>query len=192
MIENYHTHTTRCRHASGTEEEYVCHAIDGGLKVLGFSDHTPFIFPDGYYTGMRMFPDQLEDYVASVLALKEKYKKDSQIYCGVEEDAFQERSRGYGNGVRDPNDQSADLTDADYGPVFGRGTTANANANASLQGQISLADRVVISIERAVTQILQKRGEVLPMQKDPQGKAASPRANGRENTEHFERNKPLT
>lgn len=91
MKENYHTHTARCRHASGTEEEYVRHAIDGGLKVLGFSDHTPFIFPDGYYTGMRMFPDQLEDYVASVLALKEKYAGQIDIHLGLEVEYYPDR-----------------------------------------------------------------------------------------------------
>ena len=46
MIVNYHTHTTRCNHASGTEKEYVEAAIETGLKVLGFSDHTPYPFPD--------------------------------------------------------------------------------------------------------------------------------------------------
>ena len=38
MIANYHTHTWRCRHADGTEREYVERAIEGGLKILGFSD----------------------------------------------------------------------------------------------------------------------------------------------------------
>lgn len=37
MIANYHTHTWRCRHADGTEREYVERAIEGGLKILGFS-----------------------------------------------------------------------------------------------------------------------------------------------------------
>lgn len=36
MIANYHTHTWRCRHADGTEREYVERAIEGGLKILGF------------------------------------------------------------------------------------------------------------------------------------------------------------
>ena len=48
MIANYHTHTWRCRHADGTEREYVERAIEGGLKILGFSDHSPYPFPDGY------------------------------------------------------------------------------------------------------------------------------------------------
>lgn len=91
MIENYHTHTTRCRHASGTEEEYVRQAIDGGLKVLGFSDHTPFLFPDGYYSHMRMYPDQLEGYVASILALKEKYAGKIDIRLGLEVEYYPAR-----------------------------------------------------------------------------------------------------
>lgn len=41
MLANYHTHTFRCRHALGEDREYIEHAIDGGLKVLGFSDHCP-------------------------------------------------------------------------------------------------------------------------------------------------------
>lgn len=35
---NYHTHTTRCYHASGKDEEYVKAAIKAGIKELGFSD----------------------------------------------------------------------------------------------------------------------------------------------------------
>ena len=31
MIANYHTHTPRCNHAVGTEEEYVQAAIQRGL-----------------------------------------------------------------------------------------------------------------------------------------------------------------
>ena len=48
MIANYHTHTWRCRHADGTEREYVETAIEAGLKILGFSDHTPQVYPGGY------------------------------------------------------------------------------------------------------------------------------------------------
>ncbi len=44
MLANYHTHTERCYHASGEDKEYVEAAIKAGLKVLGFSDHCPWIF----------------------------------------------------------------------------------------------------------------------------------------------------
>ncbi|MBR3865216.1 MAG: histidinol-phosphatase [Clostridia bacterium] len=84
MIANYHTHTFRCNHASGTEEEYVRNAIDRGIKVLGFSDHTPYVFEGDHYSYFRMRPELLEDYASSVLALREKYKYEIEIHLGVE------------------------------------------------------------------------------------------------------------
>ena len=39
---NWHTHTSRCGHAVGTDEEYVQAAIQGGLTTLGFSDHAAY------------------------------------------------------------------------------------------------------------------------------------------------------
>lgn len=84
MLENYHNHTARCRHAVGTEEEYVHSAIAGGLKILGFSDHTPHIFPGDYYSYMRMYPEELGDYVQTVLALRQKYADQIQIRLGLE------------------------------------------------------------------------------------------------------------
>ena len=48
MFANYHTHTSRCHHAIGEDREYVEHAIAHGMKELGFSDHCPWVFDDGY------------------------------------------------------------------------------------------------------------------------------------------------
>ena len=84
MLENYHTHTPRCGHAAGDEEEYVLAAIAGGLKVLGFSDHTPFIFPNHYHSGIRMAPEELEDYVQTVQQLKKQYAGDLIIRKSLE------------------------------------------------------------------------------------------------------------
>lgn len=84
MIANYHTHTPRCRHAKGSEREYVESAIKAGLQVLGFSDHSPQIFPGGYYSTFRMYPEQLEDYVQTVLALRKEYAGQIQIPLGLE------------------------------------------------------------------------------------------------------------
>ncbi len=91
MKENFHTHTARCRHAIGTEEEYVQQAIAGGLEVLGFSDHTPFRFPGNYYSHMRMYPEELQDYVSTVLALKEKYAGQIDIRLGLEVEYYPDR-----------------------------------------------------------------------------------------------------
>ena len=84
MTVNLHTHTPRCRHASGTEEEYIQAALDSGLQTLGFSDHTPYWFPGDYYSHMRMYPHQLEDYIQTILNLKEKYKDKLDIRLGLE------------------------------------------------------------------------------------------------------------
>ena len=84
MIANYHSHTTRCRHAQGSEREYVENAIARGLKTFGFSDHTPQWFPGSYYSTMRMFPEQLEDYCQTVRALREEYAGKLEIPLGVE------------------------------------------------------------------------------------------------------------
>ena len=76
---NMHTHTSRCKHATGEDKEYVEHAIQAGFEVLGFSDHTPYLFEDGYVSPIRMDMSQLDDYVDSVQRLREEYKKDITI-----------------------------------------------------------------------------------------------------------------
>ena len=42
MKYNYHTHTKRCGHATGEDEDYVIAALNKGYKILGFSDHAMF------------------------------------------------------------------------------------------------------------------------------------------------------
>lgn len=88
MIANYHSHTTRCNHAKGTEEEFVRCALDRGLKLFGFSDHTPQFFPGNYYSYMRMFPEQLGGYCAAVRQLQKKYEGQLQIPLGLEAEYY--------------------------------------------------------------------------------------------------------
>ncbi|MFR7473117.1 MAG: PHP domain-containing protein, partial [Ruminococcus sp.] len=84
MLANYHTHTARCQHAVGEDREYVECAIAGGIQVLGFSDHCPWVNPNGYVSGIRMTPEQLDGYVTSLTDLKREYADDIQIYIGLE------------------------------------------------------------------------------------------------------------
>lgn len=88
MIANYHTHTWRCGHADGTEREYVECAIQGGLKILGFSDHTIYPFPSTHFSGFRIQSKDWESYVDTVLALKKEYQKDIEIHLGVEAEYY--------------------------------------------------------------------------------------------------------
>lgn len=84
MIANYHTHTFRCHHATGTEREYIETAIAGGLKTLGFSDHVPFRYPDGHESGHRVFCDDISDYRETLTALREEYRGRIDIRIGFE------------------------------------------------------------------------------------------------------------
>ena len=84
MIANYHSHTTRCNHATGTPREYVENAIKRGLKIFGFSDHTPQYFPGNYYTHMRMRTYELPEYCMDVRQLQREYRDRIQIHTGLE------------------------------------------------------------------------------------------------------------
>lgn len=84
MYANYHTHTKRCNHATGEMCEYVEEAIKSGKKILGFSDHSPYIFDGGYYSTFRMTPQETEQYVKDIDKLREEYKNDIKIYTGFE------------------------------------------------------------------------------------------------------------
>jgi histidinol-phosphatase (PHP family) len=79
MIANYHTHTHRCNHAIGREEEYVKEALKAGLEILGWADHTPYLFPNGYYSHFRMRPVQLPGYIKTIQQLREKYPIEMPI-----------------------------------------------------------------------------------------------------------------
>jgi histidinol-phosphatase (PHP family) len=85
---NYHTHTKRCRHASGDEREYIERAIERGLDTLGFSDHSPYFFDGDYYSSFRMRPEVAEEYVATLTALREEYKDDIRILIGYEAEYY--------------------------------------------------------------------------------------------------------
>ncbi len=84
MDYNYHTHTFRCSHATGTTEEYIKNAIANGIKHLGFSEHTPFKFPDGYESWYRLQTSDVSDYFSELYALREKYKDEIEIKIGFE------------------------------------------------------------------------------------------------------------
>lgn len=88
MKANYHSHTPRCKHATGTVEEYVNAAIEGGFDVLGISDHTPNHYSTGYVATMRMGEEELGDYVESVRTAGEKYKDRIRVLCGLECEYF--------------------------------------------------------------------------------------------------------
>lgn len=84
MRVNYHTHTTRCNHAKGTEVEYIENALAAGIEVLGFSDHSPYLFDGDYYSWFRMKPQELTEYVDTIKNLQKVYEGRIELPIGVE------------------------------------------------------------------------------------------------------------
>lgn len=79
---NYHSHTSRCGHACGSDEEFVLAAMKAGFNVLGFSDHV--MLPKANQPGMRGDVSLLSDYFYSVRSLQRKYKGNIDIFLGFE------------------------------------------------------------------------------------------------------------
>ncbi len=89
MLANYHTHTYRCNHANGKDEEYVQKAIAENVKILGFSDHSPnALRKDGYRSYYKMQPEEIEEYYSSIRALSRKYSNEIEIHAGFETEYF--------------------------------------------------------------------------------------------------------
>src|SRR5690349_19225907 len=89
MLTDYHSHTTRCLHAVGTMEEYVERALDLGMEEFGFSDHSPWMVE---HPGRKaaMEPEELPEYVADVLRMREQYERGGErpfrVRLGLEMD----------------------------------------------------------------------------------------------------------
>jgi len=90
MKSNYHTHTTRCHHAAGSDKDYVLSAIKGGFTDLGFSDHSPWPFKTGHVSGIRMLVKELPGYVKSIKQLAGKYQDQIHIRVGLECEYYDE------------------------------------------------------------------------------------------------------
>ena len=98
---NYHTHTPRCKHASGTEEEYCQRAIEKGYAVLGFTDHCAWPYENGFVSTFHMGVDQIESYVSSVNAVKAAHQGELEVHLGWECEHYP----AYMNWLREIRDQ---------------------------------------------------------------------------------------
>lgn len=83
IVSTYHAHS-HFSDGHNTLEEMVLSAINVGMKEIGFSDHAPMTF----YCEWSMEPKQVKDYISEIQRLKEKYKDQITIYCGIEQDYF--------------------------------------------------------------------------------------------------------
>jgi len=63
-LDNFHTHTYRCKHASGDVADYCLEARRRGMQTLGFSDHSAL--PDDRWIQARMDYADLSEYTAAI------------------------------------------------------------------------------------------------------------------------------
>lgn len=84
---DYHNHTERCGHASGSMTEYVERAIEVGLAEIGFTDHLHLYFlpPAERDPSLAMREEQLPEYVESVLELRSRFS-GIKVRLGIEAD----------------------------------------------------------------------------------------------------------
>lgn len=82
----YHSHTHRCGHSIGTDEQFVLDAIEQGVKILCFTDHTPI--PNCHQPKVRMEMEDVDDYISSINYLKNKYKDKIEIHLALEAENF--------------------------------------------------------------------------------------------------------
>ncbi len=81
--QNLHTHSTFCD-GKDTPEEVVKTAISLGFDSIGFSGHSYM-----HYSKMHSnMPDRTEEYVKEVNRLKEVYKNQLKVFCGIEYDMY--------------------------------------------------------------------------------------------------------
>ena len=80
---NLHTHT-RFADGKNTAEEVVLSAIESGMEVLGFSEHSFHSHPTVF--GMKS-PEAQQEYRKEIYRLKDIYDDRIKILCGIEQDS---------------------------------------------------------------------------------------------------------
>ena len=81
---NFHTHTCRCHHASGSVRDYLQAAWNAGVKYIGISDHSPEPLNS---TTSRMAFEELDEYITEVRSAAKSFP-DMTVFCGVEAECF--------------------------------------------------------------------------------------------------------
>ena len=83
ILADYHVHTT-FSDGKNTPEEMVLAAIEKGMKTIGFSDHSYTFFDESYC----MRREEIGAYCTCIAELKEKYRGQIEVLCGIEQDFY--------------------------------------------------------------------------------------------------------
>lgn len=101
---SYHTHTFRCKHATGDVVDYAHAAYRQGSRELGISDHAPL--PDHRWPEARMSMDQLDAYDQAIELARKRLPQmsilkgmeceyDAQYHAYFEDELLGERNYDY-------------------------------------------------------------------------------------------------
>ncbi len=91
-MNNYHTHTWRCKHADGTVTDYAEAAKAAHVQILGISDHTPL--PDNRWLFIRMEYNEIDAYIQEIEEARENVS-DITLLQGLECDWASEYKNYY-------------------------------------------------------------------------------------------------
>ena len=86
LLYESHCHTTLCKHAFGTPDEYAATALARGFKGITFTCHCPL--PNDFSANVRMRPEQFDDYLAMVAATRENFTGRLDVRLGLESDFY--------------------------------------------------------------------------------------------------------
>lgn len=81
MLTNHHTHSLYSD-GSSQPEEYIIEAIAKGLKLIGFTEHSPLPFENPF----SFRKANKDEYIALMQNLKQKYNPKISVYSGMEMD----------------------------------------------------------------------------------------------------------
>jgi histidinol-phosphatase (PHP family) len=86
LLYESHCHTTLCKHAFGTTDDYAAVALARGFKGITFTCHCPL--PGGYSASVRMNPGQYGEYIARVAATRDTFAGRLDVRLGLESDFY--------------------------------------------------------------------------------------------------------
>jgi histidinol-phosphatase (PHP family) len=80
---DYHIHTSLCKHAYGSMEEYIHMALKNGIEEICFTDHIPL--PHKFDAGHRMDLSDIDTYLNDVEKCRQLFP-EIKIFTGIEAD----------------------------------------------------------------------------------------------------------
>jgi histidinol-phosphatase (PHP family) len=142
-MKNYHTHTFRCKHATGNVSDYAVSAIEKGLTHLGFSDHTPL--PDNRWPEVRMHLSELSSYVREIEEAQNTYR-EINIFKGAECEFLREYLNFYSDELLGKHGFQYLIGGAHYFPLKGEWINCYQAEN-SKEHLIAYTDYLIKSID---------------------------------------------